>query len=104
MTKQAKDTTILLLSTSSGPGGAERMISSLAASLDQLGFRVIVGLFRPGWLQEQCERRGVAVRVLPIKGLLGWGWFRECVKLVRQEGVSLIHAHEFSAIVYGGMV
>jgi len=80
------------------------MICSLAASLEQLGLRAIVGLFGPGWLQEQCESRGVAVRVLPIEGILGWVWFRECLKLVRQEGVSLIHAHEFSAIVYGWIV
>jgi glycosyltransferase involved in cell wall biosynthesis len=80
------------------------MISSLAASLGQLSFRVIVGLFRPGWLKEQCESKGIGVRVLPIKGLLGWGWFRECLKLIRQEGVSLIHAHEFSAILYGWIV
>lgn len=80
------------------------MISGLAASLDQLGFRVIVGLFRPGWLKEQCESKGIGVRVLPIKGLLGWKWYRECLTLVRQERVQLIHAHEFSAIVCGWLI
>jgi len=40
--------TMLLLSTSSGPGGAERVISTLAAALNNDGFRVIVGIFRPG--------------------------------------------------------
>lgn len=98
------DKTILLLSTSSGPGGAERMISILACSLERLGFRVIVGLFRSGWLKEQCESRGVSVRVLPIRGALGWMWFRDCARLVSQEKISLIHAHEFSAIVYGWVI
>ena len=51
--------TILQLSTSSGPGGAERMISSLAEALHRDGTRVMVGLFRPGWLKTECEQRGV---------------------------------------------
>ena len=80
------------------------MISSLAVSLDELGFRVIVGLFRPGWLKEQCEGKGISVRVLPIKGWLGWRWYRGCLNLIRQEGVCLIHAHEFSAIVCGWII
>lgn len=80
------------------------MISSLAASLEVLGFRVLVGLFRPGWLKEQCESKGLGVHVLPIRGMFGWRWFRECWKLVRRERVSLIHSHEFSAIVYGWII
>lgn len=80
------------------------MISGLAASLVSSGFRVMVGLFRPGWLQEQCEDRGVPVHVLPISGIIGWKWFRACLKLVRTQQVDLIHAHEFSAIVCGWMI
>lgn len=80
------------------------MISSLACSLDEMGFRVIVGLFRPGWLKEQCESSGISVRVLPIRGALGWKWFRDCARLVRHEKICLIHAHEFSAIVYGWII
>ncbi len=40
--------TILYLSTSSGPGGAERVISNLAASLDPERYRAILCLFRAG--------------------------------------------------------
>lgn len=96
--------TILQLSTSSGPGGAERMISSLAEALNRDGTRVMVGLFRPGWLKTQCEQRKVETRVLPLAGPFHASWFRECLRLVRSERVSLIHAHEFSAIVYGWVV
>jgi len=104
MTNLPGQKTILLLSTSSGPGGAERMISGLASSLVSSGFRVVVGLFRPGWLQEQCERIGIQIHVLPLRGIAGWKWFLTCLKLVRTKQIDLIHAHEFSAIVCGWMI
>jgi glycosyltransferase involved in cell wall biosynthesis len=63
-----------------------------------------VGLFRPGWLQEQCAHKGIPVHVLPISGIAGWQWFRTCLKLVRTNQVDLIHAHEFSAIICGWVV
>ncbi len=104
MTAGEHKTTVLHLSTSSGPGGAERVISSLAAALNQLNYRVIVGLFRSGWLQGECERLGVETTLLPLPGGLQIGWFRDCLRLVREEKVAIIHAHEFSAVVLGWIV
>jgi glycosyltransferase involved in cell wall biosynthesis len=95
---------VLHLSTSSGPGGAERVISTLAQALNDDRFRVIVGLFKSGWLQTECERLGVEMRVIPLKGTLHMQWFRNCFRLVREERIALIHGHEFSAIVYGWIV
>ncbi len=96
--------TVLHLSTSSGPGGAERMISTLTAALNQGQFRIIVGLFRPGWLQEECEALGVRTSVMPLAGRFNVQWFRACFRLLRRERVALIHAHEFSAILCGWIV
>ncbi len=104
MTAGEHKTTVLHLSTSSGPGGAERVISSLASALNQQNYRVIVGLFRPGWLQGECERLGVETKLMPLPGGLQVGWFRDCLGLVREEKVALIHAHEFSAVVLGWVV
>ncbi|SPP66143.1 glycosyltransferase [Nitrospira lenta] len=101
MTVGTHRTTVLHLSTSSGPGGAERMISTLAAALNQGQVRVIVGLFRAGWLQTECERFGVRTIVIPIAGVLGLQWFLGYWELIRKERVALIHAHEFSAIMCG---
>ena len=95
---------VLHLSTSSGPGGAERVVSTLARALNDDRFQVIVGLFRSGWLQTECERLGVETRVIPLRGLLHVQWFRKCFRLVREERIVLIHGHEFSAIVYGWIV
>jgi glycosyltransferase involved in cell wall biosynthesis len=104
MTSGDEKITILHLSTSSGPGGAERMISTLTAGLNQGQFRVMVGLFRPGWLQAECEARGVRTSVMPLTGGFNVQWFRACLRLLRQERVALIHAHEFSAILCGWIV
>ncbi len=104
MSSQPPKQTILHLSTTSGPGGAERVISSLSEALNTGGRRVVVGLFRPGWLQAECERLRVETIIMPLSGPLHLGWFFDCLRLIRRERVALIHAHEFSAIVYGWIV
>ena len=80
------------------------MISTLTAALDQGQFRIIVGLFRPGWLQAECEALGVKTSVMPLGGRFNLQWFRACLRLLRRERVALIHAHEFSAILCGWIV
>ena len=80
------------------------MISMLTAALNQGQFRIMVGLFRPGWLQAECEACGVRTCVMPLAGLFNLQWFRACLRLLRREQVVLIHAHEFSAILCGWIV
>jgi len=96
--------TILFLSTSSGPGGAERVINNLAASLDPQKYRAILCLFRPGWLKERSESCGIRTFVLPTHGMTDWRWAMQFKRLLRQEQVDLIHAHEFDANVQGAFV
>lgn len=96
--------TILYLSTSSGPGGAERVINNLAASLNPERFRAILCLFRPGWLQERSESCGIRTFILPTHGMTDWRWAIQFNRLLRQEQVDLIHAHEFDANVQGAFV
>lgn len=93
--------TILFLSTSSGPGGAERVVCNLASSLDQRQFRPIVGLFRPGWLQEQSQRLGVRTCVFPCQGVSQFRWICGLLSFLKQERVDVIHTHEFDANVLG---
>ena len=44
------------------------MISTLTAALNQGSLRVVVGLFRSGWLQTECEALGVKTFVMPLEG------------------------------------
>lgn len=96
--------TILYLSTSSGPGGAERVISNLAASLDSGRYRAILCLFRPGWIQERSESRGIRTYIIPTHGMMDWRWVLRFKRLLQEEKVDLIHAHEFDANVQGTFV
>lgn len=96
--------TILYLSTSSGPGGAERVISNLSASLDPARFRAVLCLFRPGWIQVHTESRGVRTYVIPTHGMFDWRWMLRFKRLLKDEHVDLIHAHEFDANVQGTFV
>jgi glycosyltransferase involved in cell wall biosynthesis len=94
-------TTVLHLSSSSGPGGAETVVASLAAGLDRSRFRSVVCLFRDGWLRERCEGLGLETHIIPIHGMLDLRWLRAFCGLLRERGVGLIHAHEFGANTYG---
>ena len=93
-------TTVLHLSSSSGPGGAEAVVASLASGLDRSRYRSVVCLFRDGWLRERCERLGLETRILRMSGMLDLGWLRRFTRLLRERGVTLIHAHEFGANAY----
>jgi glycosyltransferase involved in cell wall biosynthesis len=104
MKTPSSDVTILQLSTSYGPGGAERMVAALSATLNQDQFRVLVGISLPGWLQNECERLKVETRGIPLAGAFHVQWFKTCFHLVRNENVALIHAHEFGAILYGWII
>lgn len=92
---------ILYFSTSSGPGGAERLVNKLAVGFNTHSFRSSVCLFRPGWVQQQCENDGIPTTVIPNKGPFDIVWLRRFLELIRKEQVHLIHAHEFDAIVHG---
>lgn len=104
MSEGNKVKTILFLSTSSGPGGAEQVISNLAASLDPAKYRGVLCVFRPGWLQERSQARGVPTYVIPTQGMTDWRWAFRFRDLLKDEHVDLIHAHEFDANVQGAAV
>lgn len=92
---------ILHFSTSSGPGGAERLVNKLALGFNSQPFASLVCLFRPGWVQQQCESDGIPTVVIPHKGIFDVAWLRRFLALIREKQVQLIHAHEFDAIVHG---
>lgn len=77
------------------------MISNLAASLDPNQYRAVLCLFRPGWIQERTESRGVRTYIIPTHGMMDWRWQVQVRTLLQREQVDLIHAHEFDANVQG---
>lgn len=103
MSGDAGVTTVLHLSSSSGPGGAEAVMASIAAGLDPARHRSVVCLFRDGWLRERCERLGLETHILRMRGALDLGWLRRFTGLLRARRVALVHAHEFGANTWGTM-
>lgn len=79
-------------------------MSRLASHLDGSRFRSIVGLFHPGFLKEVCDQSGIETRLLPIRGQMDVHWFRQAWRMIRDERVALVHAHEFTANTYGTLV
>jgi len=97
-------TTILHLSSTSGPGGAEMIVRRLALALDSQRFRSVVCLFGPGWLYDACRQAGLPTHVLGMNGAFDVRWARAFVRLLQRECVTVIHAHEFTANTYGTML
>jgi glycosyltransferase involved in cell wall biosynthesis len=93
--------TILHLSSSSGPGGAEAVVASVASGLDPVRYRSVVCLFRDGWLRERCQRLGLETHVIPIHRALDVTWLRRFRALLGGRDVAVIHAHEFGANTWG---
>jgi glycosyltransferase involved in cell wall biosynthesis len=96
--------TILHLSSTSGPGGAEMIVKRLAGALDPERFRSVVCLFRTGWLSEACEQASLPTHVIDINGAFDVRWARKFFHLLQAERVALIHAHEFTANTYGTLL
>jgi glycosyltransferase involved in cell wall biosynthesis len=80
------------------------IVSRLAGVLDRNRFQCVACLPRPGWLKEQLERQGIDTHVLKMNGMFDLEWVRKACQLVRREGVSLIHAHEFDGVTHGSLV
>ena len=101
---QRAPSTVLHLSSTSGPGGAETIVKKLASSLDAGRFRSVVCLFRAGWLHDAVRDQGIPASIIGIDGALDFRWARTFAALVRRERVDVIHAHEFTANAYGSLM
>jgi len=96
--------TVLHLSSTSGPGGAETIVKKLASSLDSRRFCSIVCLFRPGWLYDASRNQGIPTMVIGINGAFDFRWARAFAAFIKKERVAVIHAHEFTANTYGSLM
>lgn len=96
--------TVLHLIETSEPGGAERMLVSLVERLDPAAYRPVVCLLRDGWLYRELVGRGVRTLLCPLRRVLDPSWIVRCLRLIREEEVDLMHAHEFAMNTYGCMV
>ncbi len=88
---------------SDGPGGAERMVASLAARLQAAGLEnvVIAPAAGEGWLARELQGTGVQVEPFHLDRPISPALARWLTDTLRRRGVALAHSHEFMMAVYG---
>lgn len=88
---------------SDGPGGAERMVASLATELQSAGADNVV--FVPergeGWLGRELRGAGVRTEVFRIDRPLSPAFAGWLAGALRRHRIAIAHSHEFSMAVYG---
>jgi len=101
--EQIRGTRIAHLIESDGPGGAERMLASLATELQAAGCRnlVIVPANGEGWLASELAGTGVAVEYLKLDRPVSLSCARWLEAAFRRYGITIAQSHEFAMAVYG---
>lgn len=89
-------------------GGAESIVASIATFLAESHHDVIVYHFGNRFLEEACSRPGVETRIVPRRH-----WYKKTYRLpvfayhfariLRADGLDLLHSHLFGPIVAGGL-
>lgn len=97
------DNKVLLLIESGGPGGAERLVLSLARSYRDRGLQVVVLTFREGWLTQELDEQ--AFERLNIKSEKGFDLQLpfKIAALIKQHGIKVLHSHLLDSNFYGGL-
>ncbi len=93
--------TILHTIETSGIGGAENVLLSLASRIDRGQYRSIAAVPEPGLLQDALEANGVRTHIVASEHWWDLRLPRGLSRLCRTEGVDLIHAHLPTQGFYG---
>lgn len=86
-----------------GPGGAERMVTLLADTLQQSGYPGVafVPARREGWLEAELAAAGVPIEYVPLERPISPRFARALAAAFRRHNVTLAHSHEFTMAFYG---
>ncbi len=95
--------TILHIIDTTGPGGAETVFIELADRMRQRGFRSLVLIKGPGWVEEELKRRGLIPLIYDTKGTFLWDYVRYLFQLIRKEDVALIQSHLLGSNLYAAI-
>jgi glycosyltransferase involved in cell wall biosynthesis len=89
-------TGVLHLINTGGPGGAEQVLVNIVRSLDPSRWRSVVVVPDRGWIYEELKVAGVNPVVLGHASYSDLPrYVRELGRLIRSEGIGLIHSHLF---------
>lgn len=85
---------VLHLIETGGPGGAERIMVSLAAELGS-EYRSEAGLIRDNWIGSALRARRVPVTMLRHDPHGSFATLGDLLRLIREKEVAILHTHEF---------
>lgn len=94
---------VVQLIDTGGPGGAETIFSVLARGLSDAGWTTIPVVPESGWLEDRLERAGLETVRQAARRSFDGGYLWRLVRLVRETGADLVHAHLLGSSVYGSM-
>ncbi|MEX1034287.1 MAG: glycosyltransferase family 4 protein [Cellvibrionaceae bacterium] len=97
-------TTVLHLIDTTGPGGAETVFIQLADLLRRQGYRSIVVIRGPGWVQQALEKRGLEPVIIDAKGSFAVGFLYKLARLAIKEKVDIIQSHLLGSNVYAALL
>ena len=88
---------------SDGPGGAERMLASVASDLQAKGSQtlVIAPARGEGWLARELSGTGVQLELFHLDRPFSPQFARWLADVFRRHRITLAHSHEFTMAVYG---
>jgi glycosyltransferase involved in cell wall biosynthesis len=88
---------------SDGPGGAERMLASIATELQAAGMEnvVIAPAGGEGWLARELSGTGVRMELFRHDRPVSPAFARWLVSALRRNRVEIAHSHEFTMAAYG---
>lgn len=95
--------TILHIIDTTGPGGAETVFIQLADMLRTRGWRSLVVIRGPGWVQEELERRGLRPIIIPSRGSFAFKFLKSLIRLIKKEKVDVIQSHLLGSNVYSAI-
>ena len=88
---------------SDGPGGAERMVATLASAFETAGCPSVAVLpdGGEGWLAGQLEGTGVVIDHLALRGPISPRPILALARLLRRHRIDVVHSHEFTMAAVG---
>lgn len=82
-------------------GGGQRALLLIASHLDKKKFEVLVGSAGDGPLEEEARRLGLRHLRFPISKKITPGAITSMARLLRSEGISILHTHGGVAGLFG---
>lgn len=95
--------TVLHLTESWGPGGAETVFLDVAEGIRDRGWRSLTAVQREGWVSRALADRGFDPWITGGAGSWDLSLIADLVRFIRREDVDLLHAHLFGSGLYGGV-